>query len=315
VTIRLDATFEEGFGTSIACADAGGWWVAATTSVAHIWRGHDLLHGVALSGFVRGRPSFDGDSASVRVGEYTIDVASGEIVGRLADRSWLTEALDDASAVTPTDFATPTFSYLSNGTRAVVLSKFLQPRGLDASTSFDGPLSQLLLVDVDAGVLVAELVHDAHEHRGLVDASDGAIAAAGGTTISTWVDSSGSPIASWASDALIEAITVAPGGSEIATLDRTGELTVWSTNGEKIRSFPAHDDAGAALVWDRSGRWIASASRDGCVRAWAAEGERELIGEYQTESVGGMARGPALDGLIVAGDVVDQDLTLLTVVV
>jgi hypothetical protein len=309
-TLRVDSVLEDGFGTSIASAPSGRW-VAATTNVANLWQGTELVHAVAVHGHVGGRARYSADESSLALGVYVIDVATGESVRRVGDGLWLTATIDDGS-VSPSDFTTPFVVHVPSAELAVVQSEYQLPRGVSAASDYSGPGAQLLLVDLDAGKLVAELVHDASDHSGRIDASASVIAAAARRDIASWSSASGEPLGEWTSDDLIDAVAVSS-DDHIATLSRGGDVTIWSATGEAIHSWHAHEGAGAALVWAPSTNWLATASKDGRVGVWDVSGDQpEQRADWSTDSAGGL--GVAADGesLIVASDRIDQTLTLLT---
>lgn len=338
MTMRVEAQLDEGFGTSITGSPDGSLWVASTTNVAYLWRRKDqrdqLLHSVKVIGHVAGRAGFSDDGATVRVGRCTVDVESGSVdeIGEF-DAPWLVAAPDhhgqddepgDTSLLISTldsdtgesanasDFTTPVVVHVPGSTMAVVRTQFLQPRDRGAVSGYLGPMGRLLLADLDAGSLVKELAHDGSQF-GCIDASGQVIAAAEVRKIRTWRSSTGSPLATWSADDIVDAVAISPTG-DVATLNRDGWAFISTVDGNELRGWHVHDGAGAAVAWSPSGDRLAVGSRGGHVSVWdVSSGDSELIDTYDADSVGGLSFINSEDSLIVATDVVDQSMFRLSI--
>ena len=312
--LRDHARLDGGFGTSITVAPSGSLWVASTTNVANVWRGDSLLHTVRVSGYVGGRGKFNSDESEVAIGLCMIDTASGEVLRKIVEPKWLTASLDSDHNVSPADFTAPVVVHVSGGDRAAVTTEYLPPRSKGSSDRYTGPTAQALLVDLGTDEIVSELVHDASRHRVLIDSSADVVATVSHHDVRVWSANSGEQVAAWTIDGIADAVAVAPTTSAVAVLTSQGDVIIRSMNGDTLSTWHAHDGAGAALAWDHSGKWIATGSRDGNVGVWDVTAARPtLIGEYTTTSIGGLGVMPADGALIVAGDVVDQGMTILTI--
>lgn len=315
--LRVQSQLEGGFGTSITVAPSGSSWVASTTNVANVWRGTELVHVVRVTGHVGGRGQFNSDESSVVVGLYTIDTASGELLRQITEPRWLTSNLgddDDDADLSPPDFTAPMVVHLPGSDRAVVQTRYQPPRLKGSSSRFSGPKAQVLLVDLGADEVVSELMHDASRHHVVIDATSDVVAAATHHDVHVWSSAAGDSIATWTIDGMVDAIAVSPDSRAVAVLTRAGDITIWATDGQALSTWHAHDGAGSALAWAHSGEWLATGSRDGNIGVWAttAATHPELIGAHATDSNGGIAVMPGDGALIVAGDVVDQSMAILT---
>jgi len=312
--LRVQSQLAGGFGTSITVAPTGSLWLASTTNVANIWRGDSLLHTVRVSGYVDGRGEFNADESAVAVGLWTIDTASGEALRHIVEPKWLTATLDRDDDVSPADFAVPVVVHVPGADRAAVTTEFQPSRLKGSSGRYPEPTAQALLVDLGADEVVSELVHDASRYRVLTDSSAHVVAAVSHHDVRVWSATTGEPIASWTIDGTVDAIAVSPDSAAVAVLTTRGDVTICAPDGETLRTWHVHDGVGASLVWDHSGGWIATGSRDGKLGVWdiTAGARPELIGTYTTGSIGGLGVMPADGALILAGDVVEQGMTILT---
>lgn len=310
MTLRLEVQLDDGYGSSLA-ATTNDLWVSATTGQANLWRGDRLTHSVRVPGFQAGRPSITSDGSTAVVGTWKIDVDSGEVTDGQPAPSWLVDAIDDGS-VTPADFSMPLVMHVPGSSRAVVHTRFLEPRGIDATSGYSGPTSQLLLVDLDAGQLTALLMADAGSYRVLADASAGLLATASDQQISTW-STLGEPRGTWECNAIVDAVAVSSTSDVVAVLDRAGMISLCDADGDVRRRWQAHTGAGGALAWHGSGSWLASGGRDGDVAVWdVTTHEPSSIGECSMESAEGLVF-LGHDRLVVATDRVDQTMSIFAV--
>ena len=310
MTIRLEAELDDGYGSSLAATN-GGVWVSATIGQANLWRGAELTHSIRVPGFQAGRPSITADASTVRVGTWTVDVDSGAVIDGDPAPAWLIDAIDDGS-VSAKDFSMPLVVNVPDSARALVHTKFLQPRGVGATSGYAGPKSQVVLVDLDTGQLAAVLRADAGTYRVLADASARLSVTASLRQVSTW-SALGELRGEWTSDAIVDAVAVSSTSDVVAVLDRSGMISLCGVHGEVQHRWQAHAGAGGALAWHSSGSWLASGGSDGDVVVWdVTTHDPSSIGECSMESAEGLVfLGP--ERLVVATDRVDQAMSVFTV--
>ena len=315
--VALDQELSGGYGASLA-SSSGDLWVAATTNVAHVWHGTRVAHSVDVTGFQTGRPGIADHGATLRVGLWNIDVASGEVTGGPADVDWLTDAIDDGS-VSSSDFSTPVVAHVLGSSLAVVQTQYLKPRGKQSERAkrYGGPKGQLLLVDVVAGSVVSVLVDDLDGGRVIIDTSSDLVVATHRRHVDVW-SSGGDRRGEWEVDEIVEAVAISPEGL-VTSLDRAGTISMFTPGGDRRHSWAAHDGHGAALAWHRSGGWLASGSTSGDVVVWPgedADGERTAarapLGGYVLPSLAGLV-SVGEDQLVVASGPVDQAMVMLAV--
>ncbi|MFD9096963.1 NB-ARC domain-containing protein [Streptomyces collinus] len=85
-------------------------------------------------------------------------------------------------------------------------------------------------------------------------------------------DGSTAPVVLKGHTSRVLAVTVEPRGQWLASGDAGGNVHLWTSTGELIRSFQAHDKAITALLAGPAGAWLATGSVDNSLAVWNREG-------------------------------------------
>ena len=105
-----------------------------------------------------------------------------------------------------------------------------------------------------------------------------------------------------------KAIAGEPADRLIATGADNGQISLWQMNGDRLRSFEAHNSRIWQVAFSPDGTLLASASEDGNVRLWQLDGTPVATPVLQAAAVWGVAFSP--DGQLLAATSVDDSLHL-----
>jgi WD40 repeat protein len=214
----------------------------------------------------------------------------------LPDSSILVAAIDEEDEPNPDQFSARHVEWSLDAKQLVVRTVFHQTREKGAHDNYQGPDSQVIILDASQPELIAELDVDSDflSERGLAVCSQWI--ATGGDDVDVWYLKNGESLHLLESTDFCQSVCFSPDEMYLATTHNGGNICVWETHEwlDNI-TWQAHKNVTRGIAFHPTLPILASFGDDAVIKVWSLEtSSPEQMAQIEMErDIEGLAFNPA----------------------